>query len=180
MDYATPRQGGDTIGDATAIDALPFDAAGTTAGYIDDYDEECPYTGSTSPDVVYSYAPTADMSIDISICESAYDTKLYVYENDAGNNIACNDDACNSSDGSPYRSTLDQVSLTAGNTYYIVVDGYSGNSGDYNISVTEAETPPEAPANDDCANAEAVTGPYPIEITSSSAGATVDCEGFLN
>jgi len=179
-DYPTPRQGGDTIGDATAIDALPFDAAGTTAGYIDDYDEECPYTGSTSPDVVYSYAPTADMSIDISICESAYDTKLYVYENDAGNNIACNDDACNSSDGSPYRSTLDQVSLTAGNIYYIVVDGYGGNSGDYNISVTEAETPPEAPANDDCANAEAVTGPYPIEITSSSAGATVDCEGFLN
>ncbi len=32
----------------------------------------------------------------------------------------------------------------------------------------------------ECANAEAVTGPYPVEITSSSAGATIDCEGFLN
>ncbi|MDP7653594.1 MAG: lamin tail domain-containing protein, partial [Candidatus Marinimicrobia bacterium] len=39
-DYPAPRQGGDTIGDATAIDALPFDAAGTTDGYVDDYDEE--------------------------------------------------------------------------------------------------------------------------------------------
>jgi hypothetical protein len=120
------------------------------------------------------------MFVDISICESAYDTKLYVYENDAGNNIACNDDACSNSSGEPFRSSLEQVSLTAGNTYYIVVDGYSGASGEYNISVTEAETPPDAPDNDECANAEAVTGPYPVEITSSSAGATIDCEGFLN
>ena len=136
-DYPAPRQGGDTIEEATVIDALPYNNTGTTAGYNDDYDEECPYTGSTSPDVVYSYAPTVDMLIDISICESAYDTKLYVYENDAGNNIACNDDECSDSQGNPYRSLLEQVLLTAGNTYYIVVDGYGGNFGEYNINVTQ-------------------------------------------
>ena len=39
----------------TVIDALPYVMMGTTVGYTDDYDEECPYTGSTSPDVVYSF-----------------------------------------------------------------------------------------------------------------------------
>ncbi len=136
-DYPAPRQGGDTIEEATVIDALPYNNTGTTAGYNDDYDEVCPFTGSTSPDVVYSYAPTVDMLIDISICESAYDTKLYVYENDAGSNIACNDDECSDSQGNPYRSLLEQVLLTAGNTYYIVVDGYGGNFGEYNINVTQ-------------------------------------------
>ncbi len=36
------------------------------------------------------------------------------------------------------------------------------------------------PANDDCADAEAVTGPYPVEITASSENAQIDCEGYLN
>ena len=54
-DYSSPRQGGDTDVDATVIDALPYLMMGTTVGYTDDYDEECPYTGSTSPDVVYSF-----------------------------------------------------------------------------------------------------------------------------
>ena len=36
------------------------------------------------------------------------------------------------------------------------------------------------PTNDDCVDAEAVTGPYPVEITSSSENAQIDCEGYLN
>ncbi len=47
-----PRQGGDTIADATPIDGVPFSDSGTTAGYNNDYDEECPYGGSTAPDAV--------------------------------------------------------------------------------------------------------------------------------
>ena len=41
-DYYSPRQGGDTDVDATVIDALPYLMMGTTVGYTDDYDEECP------------------------------------------------------------------------------------------------------------------------------------------
>ena len=37
----------------------PSATAGTTAGYIDDYDEVCPYTGATAPDVVYQYTAAA-------------------------------------------------------------------------------------------------------------------------
>lgn len=85
------KQGGDTIFDATVIPGLPFTDTGNTCGYIDDYDEICPYSGSTAPDVVYSFTPVSDMSIDVDLCGSMYDTKLFIY--DSGLNlVACNDD----------------------------------------------------------------------------------------
>ena len=106
---------------------------------MDDYDEACPYTGSTSPDVVYSYTPAEDGNIDISLCGEGtyYDTKVYVYENEAGNNVGCNDDLCANS----HQSWLSQIPLQpvyAGNTYYIIVDGYGGGSGDYELNITDA------------------------------------------
>ena len=62
---ADGRQGGDTILDAVAI-ALPYSGTGTTVGYNDDTDESCPYDGSTSPDVVYSATPAADIAVDFT------------------------------------------------------------------------------------------------------------------
>jgi hypothetical protein len=126
------RQGGEDIASATIIDGLPYSDFGTTAGHVDDYDEVCPYTGSTSPDVVYSYTPIASESLNMDLCESAFDTKLYVYDS-AMTSIACNDDSCPG-----YMSELFDVPVTAGETYYIVVDGYSGDSGDYVLNVSAA------------------------------------------
>jgi hypothetical protein len=121
---------------------LPYSDFGTTIGYTDDYDEICPFDAPLSPDVVYSYAPAADEVIDITLCVgSAYDTKLYVYENVAGSLVACNDDACTSPNYlDPYVSSLFGVSLFTGNTYYIVVDGYGGDAGDYTIDITYNES----------------------------------------
>ena len=56
------RQGGDTIADAVVVPLPVIDGTGTTAGYIDDYDEVCPYGNSTSPDVVYTFTPAIDMA----------------------------------------------------------------------------------------------------------------------
>jgi hypothetical protein len=125
--------GGENIGTAVAIPALPYNDGGNTCAYLNDYDEVCPFSGSLAGDVVYSYSPAANETIDISLCNSLYDTKLFVYENAAGNLVACNDDACGS-DG--FRSELVGVPVTAGNTYYIVVDGYSSACGDYSLDVS--------------------------------------------
>ncbi|MHC4498587.1 MAG: DUF7901 domain-containing protein, partial [Planctomycetota bacterium] len=117
------------------IAALPFSDAGNTCGYVDDYDEICPWS-SFSPDVAYSYAPASNITIDISLCNSLYDTKVYVYEGGCpGTLVACNDDSCG------YQSELIGVSLTGGNTYYIIVDGYGGDCGDYIIDVTSVPLP---------------------------------------
>ena len=92
----TVAQGGDKIGSATVISALPFSDAGTIAGFVDDYDETCPFFGPGSPDVVYSYKPLSNQTVDISLCGLSYDTKLYLYENvyTPGAPFACNDDFC--------------------------------------------------------------------------------------
>jgi len=135
--------GGDTCATATVIGALPYFDTGETCSFMDDYDEICPWDAPGSSDVVYEYTPASDIAIDISLCDSAYDTKVYVYVGGCpGTLVACNDDACGD-DG--YKSQLLGVSLTAGNTYYIIVDGYGGECGDYIIDVTEVVPPPPGP-----------------------------------
>jgi hypothetical protein len=120
-----PRIQGDTVDDPFVIYAIPFSTAGETCGFNNDYDYACPYTGSTSPDLVYSYVPTADLAVVIDLCSSTYDTKVYVYEDSVGAPIACNDDYCS------WQSYLGDVPLQAGHTYYIVIDGYGGSCGAY-------------------------------------------------
>jgi hypothetical protein len=139
----SPDQGGDTIATATLIATLPYNDTGTTAGYANDYDEACPYTGSLSPDVVYKYTPTTNIIVNIFTCNSGYDTKIYVYDNvyTPGAPLACNDDSdiCT---GPSWRSYIQQLQLYAGHTYYIVVDGYGGAYGAYEFHVHEYLPPP--------------------------------------
>ena len=171
------RQGGDTVGEATVIDELPYSDTGTTVGYTDDYDEVCPYTGSDSPDVVYSFTPGENVALDITLCTgSDYDTKLYIYENDVtpGSPYACNDDTCPG-----YVSELMDLGVTGGNTYYIVIDGYSGDAGNYTLDITE-DVYVDPPPNDTCEDAEEITGPYPVTVSGTVEGSTIDCAGLLN
>ena len=127
------RQGGDTIYDALVITSWPFADSGTTAGYVNDYDESCPYTGSTSPDVVYTYTATATFPVRIDLCGSSYDTKVYVYDV-ALNLIACNDDYYTGDPCGQYVSLL-ETEFLVGTTYYIVIDGYGGDFGDYQLDM---------------------------------------------
>ncbi|MFH1276869.1 MAG: hypothetical protein ABIK65_00595 [Candidatus Eisenbacteria bacterium] len=142
--------GGETIGDATVVGSLPFIDTGNTCLYVDDYDEVCPYTGATSPDVVYAFTPTSDMNIKIDLCDSYYDTKLYVYENAVGFLVACNDDFCSGPNyGSPYLSYV-ELPVYSGQTYYIVVDGYGFSCGNYVIKIDEFVPPPPPPDPEPC------------------------------
>jgi len=133
IQYENPvehKQGGDTIFDATVIPGLPYNDTGTTAGYFNDYDEACPYTGSTSPDVVYTYVSSDNVNVLIDLCGSSYDTKLYVYDASLVQ-VACNDDFYFDDVCGTFVSAIENLPLNGGETYYIVVDGYGGESGDY-------------------------------------------------
>jgi hypothetical protein len=142
-------QGGDTIDTAVVITDIPYSTTGTTAGYTNDYDEVCPYTGSIAPDVVYAWNAPFSGYVEIFTCESAYDTKLYVYENEwtPGAPLACNDDN-GDCPGPAYRSWITQMPVAAGNTYYVVVDGYGSDFGDYLFTMQEVEGP--QPCTVDC------------------------------
>jgi hypothetical protein len=130
-----PQTGGDNIATAVVIPGLPFNDTGNTCGFLDDYDVVCPYSGSTSPDVVYKFTPASNMKISVDLCPSQYDTKVYVFDGSPASVVACNDDAGCGYSG--YQSRLAIVPLTGGHTYYIVVDGYGGDCGDYDLSVAE-------------------------------------------
>jgi hypothetical protein len=135
------REGGETIATAFPIPALPYYDAGATCDNLNDYDEACPYTGSTSPDVVYVYTPAENQDITIGLCNSFYDTKVYVYD-DAGALLACNDDfpGCGPNG---WRSKIECLGVPGGLNLYIVVDGYGGDCGDYELNVYLCGSPVE-------------------------------------
>jgi hypothetical protein len=176
---AAPLVGGDTCDTATVISTLPFSDTGNTCTFTDDYDEICDpqvdFPGS--PDVVYSFTPATNLNVDISLCgNSAYDTKLYVYEGacpgtmQSGTEIACNEDFClTPSIEFVLVSSLSQVAMVAGTTYYIVVDGTNDQvafpgleCGAYTIDIEEA---PEVcgPGNGDCFVANGTPGCEDVE-----------------
>jgi hypothetical protein len=143
-----PRQGGDTIEEAIPI-TIPGTFTGTTVGYTNNYDEVCPYPDSTAPDVVYSVTPAMNAVVDIDLCYSSFDTKLYVYDANL-NLVACNDDAHFGPPCFTYSSRLEDVPLQADVTYYIVIDGYGSSAGEYQLDIAETEpcvitVPPPGP-----------------------------------
>ncbi|MGD2108987.1 MAG: hypothetical protein PVI86_06300 [Phycisphaerae bacterium] len=74
---------------------------------------------------------TADCSgvATISLCGSAFDTTLAVYDGCGGNELACADDDCG------FQSELELL-VTEGETYYIRVSGFEGAEGNYSLLVT--------------------------------------------
>ena len=152
---------GDKIENPFVVTGLPFSAEGTTEGFEDDYDAVCPYTGSTSADVVYMMT-SAGATYDFTLCtNTAYDSKIFILDID-GNvvegdfigidgdsyGIACNDDACSTpSYTSPYVSGFSGP-LPAG-LFYVVVDGYGGNNGAYTLDISLAAQQTAGNSSDD-------------------------------
>jgi hypothetical protein len=136
--------GGDNAGTATVIASLPYTDSGNTCSFNDDYPLTCAAGSTTAPDVVYSFTPSADVCVNIDICQSDYDAALYVWQTTVGNQIACNDDACGPTG---QQSKISTLQLTGGTTYYIVIDGFgtqppgSIGCGNYSLSITECLPP---------------------------------------
>ena len=140
MNPGTPdgRQGGE-MDIPFLIEGIPFSDTGNTGGMIDEYDVVCPYD-SNSPDAWYSWTAAADMLVNIDLCGSEYDTKVYVLTDGAEH--ACNDDAYYDDICGYYVSLIEAMPVTAGATYMIAVDGYGGDSGDYILDISEFIVPP--------------------------------------
>ena len=140
--------GGDGPGDATVITALPYHDEDTNVGASDLVEVDCGYGAPSSigvyaGDVWYSYTPTTNEWINISLCNSlydggvgAYDFMLIVYEDDYTlGAINCDDDYC----ATYGASEIPSMAVIAGHTYYIVVDGWAEN--DFVLDVTTTADP---------------------------------------
>ncbi len=62
---------------------------------------------------------------------STYDTKIYVYDEDF-QLIACNDDWY-----PDYVSKIEHLPVSGADKYYLVIDGYGAEAGDYVLTITE-------------------------------------------
>jgi len=117
------------------ISELPFTNVGTNIEMGDDWLVQ----GTQGADYTYMLTLSSTTMLDITLCSELtdYDTKLEIFTADAncietttGN---YNDDNTCGING--LHSSLFGIQLTPG-TYYIVVDGYSGQEGNYEINIT--------------------------------------------
>jgi len=135
------REGGETLETALVIDSLPYVDTGNTCDNIDDYDEMCPYQGN-APDVVYSFSSAEYGEMNLSLCSEGnqYDTKIFIYQDGVtpGSPWACNDDYCSNS-WTPYASYLGYVPVFPGHVYYILIDGYGSDCGQYELQMEWVE-----------------------------------------
>ena len=134
--------------DPTVIPAAGGVFTGSTSGISGggSLDGTCGNTG-TSPEKVFQWTPSLSGRATIQTCGGStnFDTVLYMRSGSCqtGSPVACNDDTsgCNSGAGSGIASRITPT-VTAGQTYYIVVDGYGGARGDFRLSVTPPTPPP--------------------------------------
>jgi len=127
-----------------------FTDTGDTTAAGDEFDEDCGFGLSAAPDLFYAITPDNDIAVDVALCGSEYDTKLFMFDEVTFIPFVCNVDACDTgplTGSQPFASALVGVELDAGVQYFVAIDGQGGikgldNFGPYTITVVEG-IPPE-------------------------------------
>jgi hypothetical protein len=120
---------------AMQVGSLPFVAIGSTEGAntINEPTTSCGSgVGST---IWFAYQPSNQEDIILTSLGSEFDTVLSVwtYVNDRWREIECNDDT------DELTSEI-RLSARAGMTYYIMLGGYSNNTGNFNLEISRNQT----------------------------------------
>jgi len=93
---------------------------------------DCGTSVDSSAGVWYFFNSQSEENIEISMCESSYDTKVHVFRDD-GFNLTCvdgNDD----SDCDNYLHSKLNFSTEIGYNYYIYISGFNANEGDFTFT----------------------------------------------
>lgn len=128
---------------ATASSAVGAEVfTGTTLAGGNDHAGTCDMTvGDEAPDRVFEWMAPAAGTYDIDTNGSSFDTALIVLDAcTGGTELACNDDAEDEDIG--LRSRV-SVTVTAGQTIFIVVDGYNENAGEFDVNINLAAATPD-------------------------------------
>lgn len=134
----------------------------------------------TGPERVYRWTPNDSGPWIIETCGSGtnFDTVLHLRRGSCTNQgaeVDCDDDSCAIDTSSRQGSQLFGLPIP-GETYFIIVDGFGGASGDYRLTVRREEPPPtpcttacDCPDGFLCASGECLSGIIPRYC----------CEGFF-
>ncbi len=170
------REGGDGPANATVISGSPFLDVGTTIGKGNNASIPSCLSGGndTAPDAWYVLTVSEPVNLTAwttcaSTFPSTFDTRLGIFSNQFAL-LACNDDDAGCSPN--VQSRIENQALSAG-TYYVVVDGYSGGAGRYQLNVSWAPQPPPCTGGSSQLNAELITS-LPFVDQGTTVGACND------
>jgi hypothetical protein len=143
---------GATCANASIICSIPYSQTNlTTCGYGNDYDSTsmvCHTVAGNGEDYLFAYTPTVNQCIRVSVTSSGSDPSVFI-TNGCPNSAGAN---CLFGGSDPSGTiVINSVALTAGVTYYIMVDNVStGGCIPFDIAITSVGT---ANAYDACASA---------------------------
>jgi len=148
-----PPPGNNDFADAFPMVGLSHDLRYSTTGADKETGEPNHAGNGGGATVWYAWTPRVDGRMRIRTANANYDTMLAVYTGSAVNSlsvVAQNDDIVL---GVDTESQL-EFDFTGGTTYRIAVDGWGGDAGQADLQFTLLD----APANDDIASAETLSG----------------------
>ncbi|MBN2727723.1 MAG: T9SS type A sorting domain-containing protein [Bacteroidales bacterium] len=125
----------------TNIASLPFAQGNTTCCRNDDYTsaDGCGSSYQDGEDFMYTYTPSANETIDITLTGTLSYTGVFVTDRCPSNAAAVCVGSSTNASGNPL---LCGVNLTGGTTYYIMIDtDPTPTCTPFNISITESSTP---------------------------------------
>ncbi|WP_336128744.1 T9SS type A sorting domain-containing protein [Mesoflavibacter sp. CH_XMU1422-2] len=127
---------GEVCENSIVVGSLPYSTTDDTSNYGDDYssaDDACSSSSYLNgDDVVYSFTPATDMSVNMTTSGTGTWVGLFVYEQCPF--VTCVDSDTQSG-GNP---SLPEVSLVAGTTYYIVISTWPAPQNTaYTLDITE-------------------------------------------
>ncbi len=159
-----PPPANDLCGDAIALNTGSSGGSGgttsiagtTTNATTTDQPLECGTTATAAGGVWYAVTVDDQLDAVFSLCGSTYDTKIFVYSGGVCGSLVChdgNDDACSLQSevtitaadlqGSFFNAPKDTESRSpvASKVAYVYVAGFSTNTGDFTLTVTQAPLP---------------------------------------
>lgn len=179
-----PDRGGSIAAEDCAsisvVNTDSFSDSSDTTGAVDDLGQvnSCvagtPFTGTgVAPDLMYEFAAPEDGTLTASATDTAGDDLNVRILDDslvAGDPCSDGDGSCLSIADNFFGGATEvaQADVSGGTNYVVVVDGYYGSAGPFDLDVEFAPLPP----NDDCVDALPISCDTPI--IGSSAGTTAD------
>jgi hypothetical protein len=164
---AHPPLNDDFAGATTLTGDLTIHATGTNVDATNEPGEPIHTNTAYAGSVWFAWTPGESGEVGIDTCGSEIDTGLAVY---TGSELTSLTKVASNADfsGCWFGGSLVLLTVTAGTTYHIAVEGLFRETGQILLHVREAGPPP----NDDFANAEELDGALPITAAGTTLEAT--------
>jgi hypothetical protein len=124
------------------VTEIPDGVGGTFPGTTTNASPLTTGCNGNGPAQAFRFVPNVSGLFNMRTCGNGtnFDTVVSVREGncDSGAELQCNDDACSNVFSEPEASSILPL-LSADQSYYVIVNGFSGDSGDFSLVVEPSD-----------------------------------------